>query len=123
MGPATCLPSFATAGTVKEMINGDGVDDPGEDPNRLLNSYCVPCSIGQFCTGKDGEAARLAWSDGGGAGGGSVMGEGQQGPVAWGQASTERVLAASSRPVLPVGALALQALCPASPPSRPCSRE
>lgn len=42
------------------MINGDGVDDPGEDPNRLLNSYCVPCSIGQFCPSKDGEPGAQA---------------------------------------------------------------
>lgn len=43
------------AGTVREMLNGDGVEDPGEDPNKLLNSYCVPCTIGQYCPGKEGE--------------------------------------------------------------------
>lgn len=40
------------------MINGDGYEDPGEDPNRLLNSFCVPCAIGQFCPGREGEWLR-----------------------------------------------------------------
>jgi hypothetical protein len=43
-------------GTVKETLNGDGVDDPAEDPNKLLNAYCVPCSIGAYCPGKDASA-------------------------------------------------------------------
>ena len=39
-------------GTYKVLLNGDGVDNPGEDPNKLLAVYCVPCGIGEFCNGK-----------------------------------------------------------------------
>jgi len=52
------------AGTVKEMINGDGYSDPGEDPNRLLSHYCVPCSIGAYCPGKEGELQLWLWFGG-----------------------------------------------------------
>jgi hypothetical protein len=37
------------AGTTKQMLNGDGVSNPGEDPNLLLSDYCVPCGPGVFC--------------------------------------------------------------------------
>ncbi|KAI8465534.1 MAG: hypothetical protein J3K34DRAFT_525270 [Monoraphidium minutum] len=37
------------AGTTKVLLNGDGRDDPGEDPGTLLASYCVPCGAGQYC--------------------------------------------------------------------------
>lgn len=37
------------AGTQKQMLNGDGVPNPGEDPNLLLADYCVPCGPGVFC--------------------------------------------------------------------------
>lgn len=37
------------AGTTKQMLNGDGVANPGEDPNLLLSDYCVPCGPGVFC--------------------------------------------------------------------------
>jgi hypothetical protein len=47
-------------GTIKEMLNGDGNDDPGEDPNNLLAHYCVPCGIGTFCPGTNGEG--LGWA-------------------------------------------------------------
>lgn len=36
-------------GTHKQMLNGDGVANPGEDPNLLLSDYCVPCGPGVFC--------------------------------------------------------------------------
>ncbi|KAF8071307.1 IP5P13 [Scenedesmus sp. PABB004] len=37
------------AGSTKQMLNGDGVSTPGEDPNLLLSDYCVPCGPGVFC--------------------------------------------------------------------------
>lgn len=37
------------AGTVRVMLNGDGVEDPGEDPNQLLAFYCVACDVGHYC--------------------------------------------------------------------------
>lgn len=37
------------AGTTKQMVNGDGLANPGEDPNLLLADYCVPCGPGVFC--------------------------------------------------------------------------
>lgn len=37
------------AGTQRQMLNGDGVPNPGEDPNLLLADYCVPCGPGVFC--------------------------------------------------------------------------
>ncbi|KAI8465814.1 MAG: hypothetical protein J3K34DRAFT_525062 [Monoraphidium minutum] len=40
------------AGTSREMLNGDGYEDPGEDPNRLLSDFCVPCGVGTFCPSK-----------------------------------------------------------------------
>eukprot|EP00879_Flechtneria_rotunda_P003346 GHRR01003572.1.p1 GENE.GHRR01003572.1~~GHRR01003572.1.p1 ORF type:complete len:876 (+),score=152.79 GHRR01003572.1:474-3101(+) len=36
-------------GSMKQMLNGDGVPNPGEDPNVLLSDYCVPCGPGVFC--------------------------------------------------------------------------
>jgi hypothetical protein len=42
------------------MLNGDGFTEPGEDPNRLLSDFCVPCGVGTFCPGKSGEWSALA---------------------------------------------------------------
>lgn len=36
-------------GSLKQMLNGDGVTNPGEDPNLLLSQYCVPCGPGVYC--------------------------------------------------------------------------
>eukprot|EP00877_Chromochloris_zofingiensis_P000687 jgi/Chrzof1/10619/Cz05g05130.t1 len=41
------------SGTIKQQLNGDGKDDPGEVPSTLLASYCVPCGVGSYCTGGD----------------------------------------------------------------------
>ncbi|GBF98110.1 hypothetical protein Rsub_10856 [Raphidocelis subcapitata] len=38
-------------GTMKEVLNGDGTEDPGEDANVLLSHYCVPCGVGTYCPG------------------------------------------------------------------------
>lgn len=37
------------AGTTKQMLNGDGLANPGEDPNKLLSDFCVPCGPGVYC--------------------------------------------------------------------------
>jgi hypothetical protein len=37
------------SGTTKQMLNGDGVTNPGEDPNLLLADFCVPCGPGVHC--------------------------------------------------------------------------
>jgi hypothetical protein len=39
------------------MLNGDGVANPGEDPNLLLSDYCVPCGPGVFCDPSEVTAA------------------------------------------------------------------
>lgn len=38
---------------MKERLNGDGTDDPGEDPNSLLAHYCVPCGVGTYCPAQE----------------------------------------------------------------------
>lgn len=38
-------------GSIKTFLNGDGMSNPGEDPNKLLANYCVPCGPGVYCDG------------------------------------------------------------------------
>jgi hypothetical protein len=40
-------------GTTLQLLNADGVSEPGEDPRQLLNNYCVPCEVGTFCDSSD----------------------------------------------------------------------
>jgi hypothetical protein len=54
-------------GTVLQMLNADGVSEPGEDPRQLLNNYCVPCGVGTFCdSSEEGEEQSSTLAKGGG---------------------------------------------------------
>jgi hypothetical protein len=46
------------AGSIKQMLNGDGVSTPGEDPSVLLSDYCVPCGPGVFCDESTSQASQ-----------------------------------------------------------------
>lgn len=46
------------AGSIKQMMNGDGVSTPGEDPSVLLSDYCVPCGPGVFCDESTSQASQ-----------------------------------------------------------------
>lgn len=41
---------------MKEQLNGDGTDEPGEDTNNLLAHFCVPCGVGTYCPAPDAGA-------------------------------------------------------------------